>query len=187
MGIYNLVNPYVSTISDISVNSQSPKQAAKELYNSMSKSFRGHLPSFYFTIRDENDTLHHFESIEQKFGNEVSVSLKSTKPNKKETKNFKQAFSNFKNEQNNVKGGKSISIKDDDDSSTSSSSSSSSSSSLYPYRRKRRQLYDPLIDWWYYPPLYLARHISIPVFKAHIPINTVQVALSPGPPFYIST
>jgi len=74
---YTLVNPYVveGGTMKVSASAKSPLLAAKKLYGNLSKYFSNNVPTFYFTIQDDDKKLHHFESNEKKAGSTVSYSI----------------------------------------------------------------------------------------------------------------
>jgi len=146
--IFTLTNPYMS--NTISVTSKTPKLAASEIYSILSKDIKNYMNEFYFSIKDDSENYHHYVVSENRFDNKITSTIKKAKINS-------MYFEDYLNELEQIQkqtGGKKIDIKDD------SSSSSSSDENLY-----RKVKDDSLINWWYYPHLYLARHFDIPILS----------------------
>ncbi len=121
----------------------------------MSKYITNNVPSFAFTIENQNEgTLHHFKVEETKNKkeatfkiNEIDVKLKAG-----DLKKFKDRTSK------SMKGGKKHKSKDD-----SSSSSSDAFDTLKMYKQFNRSVL-PITYWWYDPYVYNLSSVYIPTF-----------------------
>lgn len=133
---YTLVNPWFSGSFDRSTTASNDVKAAKKLYLRMSQYFSNNLPSFFFSVKDENGVLTHYECNERRANRDVTFTIRSVSMQEAGEKKLEELIEQ--------KGGEK---KKDDDSSSSSSSSSSG-----PIRR-----YYPVVDGF----TYLAQYYTI--------------------------
>lgn len=193
MSNFKLVNPIIIGGFKSNIISNNVEDAAKSLWNDLSKHIVGNVPRLGFTLRDSNDKLYNFivkEKIKQGGGKgsknavSYSIKLKNNLTNTQE-KNYLKQYSIVLNKINNIgqsggkdkKNKKKHKKKNDEDNSDSSSSSSSSSSNsndeLYDkmkYFKERKN--EPITYWWYTPLLYKTENpccsLYIPTFVAPI-------------------
>lgn len=140
---FTLANPFIQGSLTTETEHKSPLGAAKLLYSKLSKHFKNNVPSYYFSIMDENNSLSHFHVTEKKSGKEVNYTIEPAKMTKTNEKKILNTVS--KQQQ---KGGKKF-LKDDDDSSESSSSSSDS------FSPRTVPLYIDPISTYLYTPSYV--------------------------------
>lgn len=152
---FQLVNPFITGTLRTSVHAPSDIKAAKKLYTRMSQYFSNNLPSFFFTLKDENGGLHHFEVNERKSGHDVNFTIRGVSMDKKGEKRLQEIVLQ--------KGGQ----KKDDDSSSSSSSSSMKKS------QKVRYYLSPFEEFIYYGHYYMIDGYAVqqyyfPVFPSYL-------------------
>jgi len=179
MKLYRLLNPYVTGSINLTVESSSPKTASKHIYSTLNQYFKNHIPKFSFTITDGTE-FYHYEVEESRNGNEVITNYKQASINKNLMNDFlhyvnekdeylTELYNNSDENLSSITGGKKsskFSLKDD-------SSSSSSDDNRLKYRPSKYYyppyLFDPILEFWYYPDLYLTRHFFFPYFHKFIP------------------
>lgn len=143
---FNLVNPYIQGSLTTETDNKSPLGAAKALYSKLSKHFKNNVPSYYFSIMDENEKVFHFHVTEKKSGKEVNFTIEPAKMTKANEKKMVNVVTKKMKEQN---GGKKF-LEDKDSDSESSSSSSSSS-----FSPRNIPLYIDPINTYLYTPSYI--------------------------------
>ena len=143
---FTLVNPYIQGSLTTETDNKSPLGAAKALYSKLSKHFKNNVPSYYFSIMDENETVSHFHVTEKKSGKEVNYTIEPAKMSKTNEKKMVSIVTKKMKEQ---KGGKTF-LKDESDSSDSESSSSTSS-----FSPRNLPLYIDPISTYLYTPSYI--------------------------------
>lgn len=178
MKTYTLVNPLINGVVDRHADSESPIKAAKEFHKRHTKILKNSLPSFCFSIQDNNNKLYHFEVHESQ---EISDDAKFTKVNYNISelkdinddalRDFQENLGKEMKAHEQLYGGGS---KDDDDSSSSSSSEEDKEhhDEMKKIRRRQRRFQKvlardrrrSLLDWWYYPGLYHRSLFHQPLF-----------------------
>lgn len=179
MSEFQLVNPLIGGNLNTKFVSEKSLEAASQAYNSISQYFKKDLPSFNFTLKDDNNKFYHFNVTESIKGNEVSFKIKEfkikTQGNKNFT-NFKKNLTEF-NKMISQSGGKRRRRSDD--------SSSDSDDIKYDYfdddddfyydpyyfpRKVSRSYYysSPISHYWYWPSIYdyvlVDKHFKTPVY-----------------------
>jgi hypothetical protein len=145
MKSFSLANPMITGSLDTMVEAKTETEAAKTLYMRISKHFKNNLPTFYYSIVDDDENLYHFEVNERKSGKEVNFTIKQASM-KKDTE--KKVLNVYKKKITEQAGGKDKFMFDEDD----KDDDSSSSSSAYYYSPRRVPLYvDPIREFLYNP------------------------------------
>ena len=127
-----LVNPIIhGSLSDV-YDADQPLNAAKNMWEQLSKHVVGHVPNFVFTMRNiSNNKYHHFrvrEDIDTKTYNIKSIDIKASG---KMFEDFAKKVDLYNSDVKKQQGGKKKIYKIKDDSSSSSSSSSSEPPRIY--------------------------------------------------------
>lgn len=170
MSNYKLLNPYIEGKMTTSFAGNSPKVAAKKIWNAISKYITNNVPQFPFTMENtDTGKLHHFLVKESLIGgNQAKFNISELTLNMKPTEEseFKKRVDTFKNSK--MRGGKKHrKHEDDDDDSSSSSSSTTEIFSALKLYNKHNTIY-PITYWWYDPLIYKLDSVYIPTFVAPI-------------------
>lgn len=162
---YSLINPHLEGNFNNNFEGSTPMNAAKNVYNEISKYFNNNVPKYYFTLQNNEDkSYHHFEVREKKNGSQVNYNITSHKPT------YKIDMDNFNAPLNKYIGGKHSGtlskiakrLKHEDSSSSDSDSSSSSSSDSDDWVRTK---VSPIRLWWYDPSIYRIPRVIIPTLN----------------------
>jgi hypothetical protein len=144
MPSFKLANPVLMGDIQTTVSASNAENAAKELWDNISKHVAMTVSRFGFSVKQEGGKLYHFMVEESQDGKKVNYKIKKLdlklKP-KQEKELEKKA-----DELSRQVGGKDKSEKD--------SSSSSSDEKLYKQMKKYGALGHPITYWWYTPYLY---------------------------------
>lgn len=161
MSNFKLINPTLKGNIKTTVTAHDPLDAAKEIWTHLSKYFTNDVPSFAFTIENQDaGDLHHFKVQEKKQKNEASFKIEAidSKLKAADLKKFKSRIDNLPAQ----KGGKKHDKKKDDD--DSSSSSSSEFDALRMYKNFSQRTLQPILYWYYDPNPYYLETFFVPTF-----------------------
>ncbi len=162
MANYKLINPSIQGDLKNVVAAGAPLDAAKQIWTNLSKYITNNVPSFAFTIENQDGgSIHHFKVEETKHKNEARFEIKQLdlKLKASDLKKFKERVS-----KSSMAGGKKHKHhKKDDDDDSSSSSSSDGFDTLKLYKNFSRPIL-PITYWWYDPYVYNLQSVYIPTF-----------------------
>lgn len=154
MSNFTLINPSIQGNLKTTVSAKTPLLAAKETWSNLSKYFTNYVPTFAFTLENQDGGMFHFKVEEsQKDGDaKFKIDMIESKLKKDDQKKFRSRINNLPE----MKGGKKHK-KDDDD--TSSSSDGFDTLKAYKHLSKR---IEPITYWWYDPYVYTLPSVYIP-------------------------
>ena len=165
---YKLINPSLQGDIKTTFDADKSTDAAVKVWENLSKYITNNVPTFAFTIEDQNGgELHHFKVTENKKGDNAEYKIKeiNVKLKAKDVEKFKQRAQ---------KGGGHHHKKDkDDDSSSSSSSDALDTLKLYKHFRSPT----PIWYWWYDPYVY---NLNTVINKTYVPLivpNFISIPL----------
>ena len=156
MAEYKLINPSIQGDLKTTVNAKTPLLAAKETWANLSKYFTNDVPTFAFTLENNEGGMYHFKVEETIKNNDAKfkIDMIDSKLKKEDLQKFKSRVDKLPA----MKGGKKHK-KDDDDTSTDSSSEGFDTLKAYKNLSKRIQ---PITYWWYDPYVYTLPSVYIP-------------------------
>lgn len=166
MSEFTLVNPLIGGNLNTKFTAEKSLEAANKAYQSLSQYFKNDVPSFNFTLKNDNKYFH-FNVQEQIKDKEVSYKIKQFKiKNNKKFNDFKKKILKF-NKIINQKGSgfiydeneyifKDDYFYDDDD-------------DFFPHKVSRRRYYsNPISYYWYWPSIYdyvlVDKHFKTPLY-----------------------
>lgn len=165
MGKYQLVNPVIIGTFSNTYDATNPSNAAKKFWENLTsdnKYITGDIPKFLFTMKNENNKLHHFMVKEKLSGrhadytiSELNVNLPANKQKK-----FMNASEKVANKVQSGGGAKNKRYDDD-------SSSDEDINDLFNYVRLKKAV-RPITYWWYTPSIYNDPVLFTPSFVAPI-------------------
>lgn len=176
MGKFKLINPVLAGDGSVKTvfDEKTPKKAADKFWNSLAEKnlLVNEVHRFMFTLKEDNDKLHHFEVKEQRDGDEVKYELDEVKisvtpeEEKKLIKEAEKVEQKLLNGEKPASGGKRKRYHKD---SSDSSDSDSDSDEEFDFDRLRKRMYkSPISYWWYSPLIYRVRRLYTPVFAKPI-------------------
>ena len=155
---FKLVNPQIQGNFQSNVDAPSAEDAAKKIWNKLSKYLTNNVPRFGFTMKGGNGTLHHFMVKENVQGNMVDYEIEKFTPKIKKTimNDFKRKIKGIEQQGGKFKkqyGGKKKDYEIDD-------------YEMFKLLKKHEQrlLTQPIVYWWYDPLIYAVDTIYIPTF-----------------------
>lgn len=175
MGKFTLINPVILGNVETTSNADTDINAAKEIWDNLSKHINNNIPLFLFTLKG-GSMISHFsvkENIKNK-DKKIEYLIEKIYPaldNAKESKYVNKATSMFDTLKKYQSGGKRSKSKGKNKSSDSSSSSSDSdtdSKSYYSYLKLKNN--SPIRYWWYTPSFYQYERpvLFTPTFKTTV-------------------
>jgi len=171
---YKLVNPHIEGTFKKSITASSPDNAAKSVWENLSKHFTNNVPKFAFSIENSDGQLYHYQVAEKlEKDNTVNYKLKRLNVSSEKSNKLKSSLNKLEEQI----GGKHK--KKDDDSSSSSDSDSVSSeyygTDILQKIRLQRLLNknSPIVYWWYDPYVYDMTYFYTPTFVSTVTPYTV--------------
>ena len=173
--MFKLINPVIAGSFPKTYKASNAEDAGKMFWEALAiegKYISGNVPQFIFTMKGEDDALHHFVVSEKPDGKNASYSIKKLdiKLKPEETEKLIAASSNaydtaIKLASNHQEGGKHKKHHKSDDSSSSSSSDSSDDDVDDLFKSIRiKSVTKPIVYWWYTPSVYKVENIFTPTF-----------------------
>jgi hypothetical protein len=188
--VIELVNPLLGTdLIKTKFDVSNPDEAAEQLWENISenKIIMDNLPKFMFTLKDNNDKLHHYLVMEepktdgtsdytiQNVTGDNQVPTETKKEFLREVARMKKVIKKTgKKTKKNKKGGRKHRYDDD-----SSSSSDDGLETVDDYLRyvRRKSYQTPLWYWWYNPTIYRVRTVKSIFTPVFVPSVTPYVQL----------
>lgn len=189
MKVFELVNPVIKGNGTLitQYTTQSPIEAAQLIWNNLSSVITNDVPLFYFTLKDENDKLHHFSVEEMTDKNDNEVKYNITEMNMNINKENTDKFINYINALKkqiiqSQEGGRKKRYQDDDDDDDFDDDEDDEDEYIYKrlqaIRNINKRRSDAILSyWWYYPNFYNICSTGCPPKFVYIP--TFNVPLTP--------
>jgi len=171
MGKYKLINPNITGTFNSTVSESNANNAAKKIWEKLSKNIVNNVPHLMFTIKNESSNQLYHYSVKEKMDSSNNANILIEKVDVSLNASQKKKFLNqIKSVETTQYGGDKEDRKRYDDSSSSSSDDSDSDYALFMKYKKR----SPIFRYWYTPSIYTINKPSSltifnPVFK--YPIN----------------
>jgi len=183
MPTYKLVNPKIVGSFDGTVDTKKPKEAAEQIWNSLTKYITKNVPNFLFTIeKQDGGQLYHFQVSETPDGKlaKYSITELEQKLSPSQTEEFKKEIEKANVSIDHMSGGKKRYKKYEDDSSSSSSDDDETYKKLASFVKPTLIPSQPIVYWWYSPYVYRPYRppsVYIPTFRPPL-IPYVEINLS---------
>jgi hypothetical protein len=169
MPTYQLINPFIVGEFKRKVSAKTPLDAAEKVWTQIAGYITNDVPTFYFTLRQEGGSMHHFSVKEKRSvatdseSGEYRIEKYNPKTPKRLMDRFKQSISKVKTEEKQYGGGKKKGKKDKKE---GDSSDYEDSTEEYEKWYKRYILSKPIVYWWYDPLIYVVDWFYVPTFVA---------------------
>lgn len=178
MSEFQLVNPLIGGNLNTKFVSEKSLEAASQAYNTLSQYFKKDIPSFNFTLKDNENKFHHFNVKESVDGEEVSFKIKEFKIKSRGNTKFNEFKKKLTNFQNNLsqKGGYDDDDEDlilfnekNDDYIFFNEFDNDSDFYFFPRKVSRSYYYSsPISYYWYWPSIYdyvlVDKHFKTPLY-----------------------
>ncbi len=174
---YNLVNPIIKGGMETSVKAETPEKAGLSIWWEISKFLTNIVPSFYFTLKGDDDVFYDFKVTEKETSDgKVDYSIKNITGQAETSTQEKENFGKLYEEKNNSMEGGSRKRYDDYDEYGYLDDDSDDDYKLDDEEdRKLRKLYkkmrsennkNPTISWFYYNPYWYERYVTVSTVKS---------------------
>ncbi|AYV79785.1 MAG: hypothetical protein Faunusvirus52_2 [Faunusvirus sp.] len=164
---FTLVNPDITGDFPVTHQADNRMKAAEYFYQQMAELYDKDVPSFYFTIK-EDDKYYNFQVKERKKGDEVKYDIEEIPVDKSSLDTFVHEYAKNASKKGGKKkhgGGYSSS---DSDSGSDVDVNLDDSSDYIDQIYNTKTNYSGIRYWWYDPYLYQVKTVFIPTFKAPI-------------------
>ena len=164
MPTYQLINPFIVGEFKRKVTAKAPLDAAEKVWKKLTTYITNDVPTFYFTLRQEGGSMHHFSVKEKRSvatdseSGEYRIEQYNPKTPKKILDRFQKSLAQVKTEEKQYGGGKKKDKRKED------SSDFEDSTEEYEKWYKRYILSKPIVYWWYDPLVYMVDWFYVPTF-----------------------